>query len=204
MKLPLRTGLFVGCCLVGYGLALAASSGHAEFDQRVSEVGLVYTLPAGFVDDGPNAALEKELAEKQDSKSPFVVHRIHSASGKLAAYIDIRVLRMDVTSGAASISYPIVFRSNAEQYCEMVTGSSCSVLSDMHEAAHAEYRADFGMVLDADEPKSARIEGHRRARVFAVSKPSKGIFYLTVMYDSSEEMENNSKALTRMLKFADR
>lgn len=203
MKSLLRVGPCVGCCLVvSCGLSMAASTGHPEFDRRLSEVGLMYSLPSGFVDNGSNPALESELTKSAKPASPFVVHRIHSTDGKMAGYVDVRALGIDLTNQALAISYPIVFRANAEKYCETVTGSSCSVETELSsESAHAEYHADLGLVLEADDPSPARIEGHKRARVFAISKPSKGLFYATFMYDSDEEFEDNRKAVAHMLKF---
>ena len=57
------------------------------------------------------------------------------------------------------------------------------------------------MVFNSDHPNPTRIGGRKKARVFAISKPDKGIFYLTITYDVDEELETNYKALTRMLKF---
>lgn len=204
MKSPLRIGLCIGSCLVFCGLSFAASSGHPEFDKRLAEAGLIYTLPAGFVDDGSNVGLEKELSAARDSRSPFVVHRIHSTDGKLTAWVDVRVLRLDVTNQALSISYPILFRSDAAKYCEMVTGSECSVVTELQpKAVNSQYHADFGIIFEADTPKAERIDGHRKARVIAISKPNKGLFYTTVIYNSDDEFEQNSRVLTRMLKFND-
>lgn len=85
----------------------------------------------------------------------------------------------------------------------MVSGGPCSVLTTLtREAAQADYHADFAMVFNADHPDPRRIQGHKKARVIAISKPSKGIFYLTIAYDSDDEFEKHSKALMQMLSFS--
>ena len=86
MKPLLRMGLRLGFFLSA-GFSLAAPGGDLGFDKRLSETGLTYSLPSGFVDDGPNIALAKELNDTLDSSSPFVVHRINSTDGKITAWI---------------------------------------------------------------------------------------------------------------------
>ncbi len=201
MKPMLRAGLRIGFFLYA-GFSLAAPSGDLGFDKRLSETDLIYSSPSGFVDDGPNLALEKELNETLDSSSPFVVHRINSADGKITAYVDIRVLGMDMKNPALAFTYPLVFEGNAGEYCALVSGSPCSVSTKLSAGVvRADYRADLGMVLKADNPNQSRIGGHKKASVIAISKPSSGIFYVTITYDSASEFERGYQAVRHMLKF---
>ena len=201
MKSLLRVGLRLGV-FVYAGFSLAAPSGDLGFDKRLSETGLTYSSPSGFVDDGPNIALEKELNETLDSSSSFVVHRIHSTDGKITAYVDIRVLGMDMRNPALAVGYPIVFEANAEEYCALVSSSPCSVSTKLPASiVQGDYRADLGIVLKADHPKQSRIGGHKKASVIAISKPSRGLFYTTIAYDSDGEFERGYQAVRHMLKF---
>ena len=201
MKPLLRVGLRLGFFLYA-GFSLATQGGDLGFEKRLSEAGLTYSSPSGFVDDGPNIALEKELTEALDSSSPFVVHRIHSTDGKITAYVDIRVLGMDMKNPALAVGYPIVFEANAEEYCALVSSSPCSVSTKLPAGVvRADYRADLGMVLKADHPSQSRIGGHKKASVIAISKPSSGLFYATIAYDSDGEFERGYQAVRHMLKF---
>lgn len=201
MKSLLRVGLCLGF-FVYAGFLLAAPSGDPGFDKRLSETGLTYSSPPGFVDDGPNIALEKELTETLDSSSPFIVHRIHSIDGKITAYVDIRVLGLDMKNRAMAVGYPFVFEGSALEYCAFVSGSPCSVSTTLPASVvQADYRADLGMVLKADHPSQSRIGGHKKACVIAISKPSRGIFYATIAYDSEGEFERGYQAVKHMLKF---
>jgi hypothetical protein len=197
MKSLIRIGVFVYA-----GFLFAAPTGDLGFGKRLSEAGLAYSLPSGFVDDGPNIALEKELNETFDSTSPFVVHRIHSTDGKITAYVDIRVLGLDMKNSAIAVAYPIVFRANAEEYCALVSGSRCIVSTKLPASVvQGDYRADLGIVLKADHPNKSRIAGHKMASMIAISRPSRGLFYATVAYDSDDEFEGGYQAVRHMLKF---
>lgn len=197
----LRVGLCFGF-FVSAGFLLAASSGDPGFERRLSEAGLTYSSPPGFVDDGPNIALEKELAETLDSSSPFVVHRIHSMDGKITAYLDIRVLNLDTKNRAIATAYPFVFEGNAQEYCALVSRSPCSVSTMLSgSVVQVDFRADLGMVLKADHPSRNRIGGHKRECVIAISKPSRGLFYATIAYDSDGEFERGYQAVKHMLQF---
>ena len=201
MKSLLRVGLRFGI-FVYAGFSLAAPSGDPGFEKRLSETGLTYSSPSGFVDDGPNIDLEKELTETLDSTSPFVVHRIHSIDGKVTAYVDIRVLDMDIKNPAIAAAYPIVFEGNAQEYCALVSSSPCTVSTELPaNVVQADYRADFGIVLKADPPNQSRIGGHKRASVITISKPSRGLFYATIAYDSDGDFERGYQAVRHMLKF---
>ncbi|MGA2652392.1 MAG: hypothetical protein ABSF28_17790 [Terracidiphilus sp.] len=201
MKPRLRMGLRLGFFLYA-GFLLAAPGGDIEFGKRLSETGLTYSTPSGFVDDGPNIALEKELNETFDSSSPFVVHRIRSTDGMITAYVDIRVLGMDMKNPALAAAYPLVFESNAREYCALVSSSPCSVSTKLPASVvRADYRADLGMVLKANHPDQGRIGGHKKASVIAISKPSSGIIYATIAYDSDSEFERGYQAVRHMLKF---
>jgi hypothetical protein len=201
MKPLLRVGLRISL-FVFAGFLLAAPGGDMGFDKRLSETGLTYSMPSGFVDDGPNIALEKELNETLDSSSPFVVHRFRTTDGKIVAYVDIRVLEMDMKNPAMATAYPLVFESNAEEYCALVSSSPCSVFTKLPASVvRADYRADLGMVLKANHPNQNRIGGHKKASVIAISKPSSGLFYATIAYDSDIEFERGYQAVRHMLKF---
>jgi hypothetical protein len=194
-------GLRLGFILSA-GFSLAAPGGDLGFDKRLSETGLTYSLPPGFVDDGPNIALAKELNDTFDSSSPFVVHRINSTDGKITAYVDIRVLDMDMKNPALAFGYPIVFEANAGEYCTLVSSSPCRVSAKLPtRAVRADYRADLGVVLKAVHPNQSRIGGHKKASVIAISKPSSGLFYATIAYDSDGEFERGYQAVRHMLKF---
>jgi hypothetical protein len=196
-----RAGIRLGFFLYA-GFLLAALGGDMGFDKRLSEVGLTYSAPSGFVDDGPNIALEKELNETLNSSSPFVVHRIRSTDGKIAVYVDIRVLGMDVKSQALAVTYPLVLESNTVEYCALVSSSTCSVSTELPAGVvRADYRADFGMILKANHPNQNRIGGHKKASVIAISKPSSGLFYATIAYDSDGEFERGYQVVRHMLKF---
>lgn len=201
MRLLLRVGVLVAASVYA-GFSVAASADKSDFDKRLSETGLIYSLPPGFVDDGPNIPLEKELNETLDSSSPFVVHQLHSTDGAITIYVDIRVLGLDTKNRAVAIAYPIVFEANAEEYCALVAGSPCTVSTKLPASVvQADYRADFGMVLGADHPNQSRIRGHKKVSVIAVSKPSRGIFYATVAYESDYELEKGFQAVRQMLRF---
>lgn len=197
MKSLIRIGVFVYA-----GFLFAAPSGDLGFDKRLSETGLAYSSPPGFVDDGPNIALEKELNETFNSLSPFVVHQIHSSDGKITAYVDIRLLGLDVKNSAIAVAYPIVFEANAEEYCALVSGSQCSVSTKLPASVvQGDYRADLGIILKTDHPHRSRIAEHKNASVIAISKPSRGLFYATIAYDSDGEFEIGYQAVRHMLKF---
>jgi hypothetical protein len=201
LKALLRFGLRFSC-FVYAGFLLAAPSGDPGFDKRLSETGLTYSLPPGFVDDGRNIALEKELNETLDSLSPFVVHQIRSTDGKIAAYIDIRELGLDMKQPGLTVVYPLIFETDAQEYCELVSNSLCSVSAKLPASVvQADYRADLGIVLKVHNPNQSRIGGHKKARVIAISKPSSGIFYVTIVYDSDGEFESGYQAVRHMLKF---
>lgn len=201
MKPLLDVGLRVGF-FVYAGFLLAAPSGDLGFDQRLSETGLTYSSPSGFIDDGPNIALELELTETLDSSSPFVVHRISSTDGKITAYVDIRVLGIDMKNPALAFGYPLVFEANAGEYCALVSSSPCRVSTKLPASVvRADYGADLGIVLKADHPNQSRIGGHKKASVIAISKPSSGLFYVTIAYDSDDEFERGYQTVRHMLKF---
>jgi hypothetical protein len=201
MKSLFRVGLRF-CVLAYAGFSLAAPSGDLGFDKRLSEAGLTYSSPPGFADDGPNIALEKELTKTLDSSSPFVVHRIHSTDGRITAYVDVRAFVVDMKNQAIAVGYPIVFEANAEEYCALVSSSPCRVSTKLTASVVQEdYRADLGLVLKADRPNQRRIGGHKEASVIAISKPSRGLFYTTVAYDSDDEFERGYQVVRHMLKF---
>jgi hypothetical protein len=203
MKSLLLVGLRFGFCFFVYaGFSLAVPDDDLGFDKRLSETGLIYSKPPGFVDDGPNIALEKELNETLDSSSPFVVHRIRSTDGRITADVDIRVLGIDMKNRALAVGYPFVFEANAEEYCALVASSPCRLSTKLPASVvQADYRADLGIVLKADHPNQSRIGGHKKASVIAISKPSKGLFYITITYDSDSEFERAYEAVRHMLKF---
>ncbi len=193
MKSKLRVGLSFGI-FVYAGFSLAVPSGDPGFEKRLSEAGLTYVLPSGFIDDGPNVALEKELAETLDSTNPFVVHRIHSTDGKITAYVDIRLLDLDIKNPAMAVAYPLVFEGNAEEYCALVSSSRCTASTKLPASlVQGEYRADLGTVLKADNPSQSHIGGHKKASVIAISKPSRGLFYITISYDSDGDLREAIK-----------
>ena len=201
MDLALRVGVCVGFCLF-YGLSFAAPGRHPAFDQRLSEAGLVYSPPSGFIDDGPNVVLEKELSKTLESSKPFVVHQIRSSDQKIAAYVDIRVLGIDLNSTALAIGYPIVFESNAAEYCALVSGGPCRVYAKLPSAVvQTDYHADLGMILKAERPRRSRLVGHKAASVIAISKPSRGLIYTTILYDSDAEFDKAYEGLKHMLTF---
>jgi hypothetical protein len=201
MKSLLHAGLRFGV-FVYAGFSLAASNGDLGFDKRLSEAGLTYSSPSGFVDDGPNIALEKELTETLDSSSSFVVHRIHSTDGKITAYVDVRAFVIDMKNQGMAVGYPMVFEANAEEYCALVSSSPCTVTTKLPASVVQEdFRADLGIVLKSDHPNRHRIGGHKKASVIAISKPSRGLFYLTIAYDSDDEFERGYQAVRHMLKF---
>ncbi len=201
MKSLLRVGLGFGF-IVYAGFLLAAPGGDRGFYKRLSETGLAYSVPSGFVDDGPNIALEKELSETLDSTSPFVVRRIRSIDGKITAYLDIRVLGMDMKDPAIAVAHPFVFEGNGEEYCALVSGSTCSVSTKLPASVvQADFGADLGIVLKADHPDPSRIGGHKKVSVIAISKPSRGLFYAPIAYDSDGEFERGYQAVRHMLKF---
>jgi hypothetical protein len=204
MKLISKIGLaFLFCIVVFCGYSLAAPINDSVFKERLSKIGLSYSLPTGFVDDGLNASLEKKPGEKFDSVDAFVVHQIRSIDKKMAAYIDIRVLGgIDLKDPKLAAGYPLVFEANAAEYCAMVSGDSCNVLTKFPtEAVQADYNADFGIVFMAKKPNPKRIGGHKKASLIAISKPSKGLFYITIAYDSDEDFNNNFETIMYSLKF---
>jgi hypothetical protein len=194
---------FLFCIVVLCEFSIAAPSNDSAFMERLSKVGLSYSLPTGFLDNGSNVVLEKELGKEFDSVDPFVVHQIHSVDKKVIAYLDIRLLDgIDLKNPKFAAGYPVVFEANAAGYCAMVSGDNCSVLSKFPaEAVQEDYNADLGMVFMAKKPNPKRIEGHKKAALIAISKPSKGLFYITIAYDSDEDFENNFESIMYSLKF---
>ncbi len=186
------------CC----GLAIAGDD--TAFNERLSKVGLSYSLPTGFVENGSNVSLEKELGKEHDSMDPFVVHQIRSIDKKIVAYLDVRVLGgIDLKEPAFAAGYPIVFEANAAEYCAMVLGDDCHVFIKFPtEDVQADYNADLGMVLMANKPNPKRIGGHKKAAIIAISKPSKGLFYITIAYDSDKDFKKNFEPIMYSLKFS--
>jgi hypothetical protein len=194
---------FLFCIVVFCGFSIAAPINDSTFKERLSKIGLSYSLPTGFLDDGSNVSLEKELGGKLDSVDPFIVHQIRSIDKKMAAYLDVRVLGgIDLKDPKLATSYPFVFEANAAGYCAMVSGDNCYVLTKFPtEAVQADYNADLGMVFMAKKPNPKRIGGHKKAALVAISKPSKGLFYITIAYDSDEDFNNNFETVMYSLKF---
>ena len=204
MRLRLKietTFLFwtVFCC----GISMAAPNSDSVFKKRLSEVGLSYSLPNGFLDNGSNQALEKALSKEFDSVEPFVVHQMRSNNNNIVVYLDVRVLGgIDLKDPAFAAVYPIFFESNAAAYCAMVSGGNCYVLNKFPtEAVQADYNADFGMIFMAKKPDQNRLGGHKKMSVVAISKPNKGFFYITIAYDSDEDFKNNFEPIIYSLKF---
>jgi hypothetical protein len=105
-------------------------------------------------------------------------------------------------NSALAFAYPLVFEANAEEYCVLVSSSPCSVSTKLPAGVvRADYRADLGMVLKADHPNQSRIGEHKKMSVIAISKPSRGLFYATIAYDSDDEFERGYQAVRHMLKF---
>lgn len=182
--------------------AFASDINHPEFVKRLSEVGLTYSLPTGFIDNGANISLEKKLSESNDSKDAFVVHKIGLKNGEIEAYLDVRPLKIDLNNNKKSSGYALVFEFNAQKYCSVITGGACSILTKFpKEAVKADYKADFGMLLRISQPDPSKIGGHKRAMLFAISKSSQGIFYITVLFDSEQAFQKYFEPLMYSLKF---
>jgi hypothetical protein len=130
------------------------------------------------------------------------VHQVHSKDGTITIYVDIRVLGMDTKNRGVAIAYPIVFEANAEEYCTLVSGSPCTVSTKLPASVvQTDYRADLGILLRSDHPNPSRMGGHKKVSVIAVSKPSRGIFYATIAYDSDGQFERGFQAVRQMLRF---
>ncbi len=69
------------------------------------------------------------------------------------------------------------------------------------EAVKADYDADLGMMFMAKNPDPKRIGGHKKMSLVAISKPSKGLFYITIAYDSDQDFQNYFEPLMYSLKF---
>ena len=85
----------------------------------------------------------------------------------------------------------------------MVLGGDCRVFTKFPtEDVQGDYNADLGMVLMAGKPDPKRIGGHKKAAIVAISRPAKGLFYITMAYDSDEYFKEHFEPIMYSLKFS--